>query len=112
MKTYDVVYDWSVGGNDIPQYRHFMKMNPGFKIHIVDEPRALKFDPDYHYNFKQVAIDGIAESGVSFRIEEYYRMTNTSAMSVLVFRSLSFPQVSNSSLYGSHLYFQIEGYGQ
>ena len=77
VKAYDVVYDWSVGGNEIRQYRHFMKMNPGFKIHIVDEPRTLKFDPDYHYNFKQVAIDGIAESGVSFSIEEHYRMTNT-----------------------------------
>ena len=54
-----------------------MTMNPGFNIHIVDEPSTLKFDPDYHYNIKQVAIDGIAESGVSFRIEEHYRMTNT-----------------------------------
>ena len=78
VKIYDVVFDWSVGGNDIPQCRHFMKMNPGFNIHIVDEPRTLRFDHDYHYNFKQVAIDGIAESGVSFRIEEHYRMTNTS----------------------------------
>ena len=78
VKTYDVAYDWSVGANEIRQYRHFMTMNPGFKFHTVKEPRTLKFDHDYHYNIKQVAIDGIAESGVSFRIEEHYRMTNTS----------------------------------
>ena len=45
MKTYDVVYDWSAGGNAIRQYRHFMTINPGFKIHIVEEPSGVGVVP-------------------------------------------------------------------
>ena len=45
MKTYDVVYDWSVGDHEIQQYRHFMTMNPGFKIHIVEEPSGVGVVP-------------------------------------------------------------------
>ena len=74
---YDIAYDWSVGGNEIRQYRHFMKMNPGFKFHIVKEPSTLKFDPDYQYNVTRVTIDGIADGGVSVRVNEHYRMNST-----------------------------------
>ena len=77
-KTYDIAYDWSVGGNEIRQYRHFMDMNPGFKFHVENEPSTLEFDTDYDYNVEQVTVDGVVESGVSVRIKEHYRRNNTS----------------------------------
>ena len=71
-------YDWSVGGNEIRQYRQFMWQNPHFRLKLVDEPITLEFDPNYYYNVKHVGTDVIAENGVSVSIEERYRKTTTS----------------------------------
>ena len=76
--TYRNAYDWSVGGNEIRQYRRFMETNPDFKFTIVTETTSLEFDPNYDYDVKHVDIDGTAGNGVSVSIEERYRKTKTS----------------------------------
>ena len=77
-QTAQSTYDWSVGGNEIRQYRQFMWVNPHFRLKLVDEPITLEFDPNYYYNVKHVGTDVIAENGVSVSIEERYRKTTTS----------------------------------
>ena len=77
-KTDQNTYDWSVGGNEIRQYREFMWKNPHFRFKLVKEPTTLKFDPNYYYNVEHVGTDGIAANGVSVSIEERYRKTTTS----------------------------------
>ena len=72
-KTDQSTYDWSVGGNEIRQYREFMWMNPNFTLKLVKEPTTLGFDPSYYYNVEHIGTDGIAANSVSVSIEERYR---------------------------------------
>ena len=81
---YDTGFDWSVGGNEIRQYEHFIKMNPDFVFHVDINASTIQYDPRYSYNVKQVDIGTVGQSrGVCVRIDERYKTTRTSGGSCL-----------------------------
>ena len=76
---YSTGYDWSVGGNEIRQYEHFMKRNPYFEFLVVSNASTLQYDRHYRYDVKRIETDTTGKSlGVCVRIDERYNKTSTS----------------------------------